>query len=405
MKAWKLSPLVVLMTTNVLVTNAVAVEVTGIALGNGVTITPAVDLKVDHNDNVYSQAVDEESSVITRLKPSIGIAADLGQTQLGAYYEAEQGLYTIDDNDNYLDQYVNADASFELTDRHQIDFNASYSDAHDDRGSGTIEGSNALLLPHPDKYSEAKAGMRYQFGAESSFANIDLYTDGYQKRYSNNEIVTAAREHNKIRYGTLLALKASPRTRVLVELSQEDITYEQDSNTANNREGSNQRFLAGMRWDITGITSGELKVGRSNRSFDVSGISSNTTLSWEGNLTWQPLTYSTVVIRGGQENQETNGLGSYVNATNTVATWDHQFTDFITAGVIVAYGEDDYVGDNSINGEAREDTNTVFGINATYSPMPWMDIKGAIKNTSSKSNNDDFDNDVTLVSVGLTLAI
>ena len=406
MNAWKLSPLaVVLMSTSALVNNAVAIEATGIAMGSGITITPAVDLKVDHNDNVYSQATDEESSVITRLTPSIGLVGDYGQTQVGAYYEAEQGLYTIDDNDNYLDQYIGGDASFELTDSHQLDFNASYNDAHDARGSGTLEGSNALLLAHPDKYSEAKAGMKYIFGTESSIANVDVFASGYQKRYSNNEIVTSSREHNKIRYGTVLAMAVSPRTGILLELNQEDITYEEGSITTDKREGSNQQVLAGMRWDITGITSGSVQIGRSARSFDVSGLDTEAHFSWKADLTWQPLTYSTVVLKGAQENKETNGLGSYINATNTTLTWDHQFTDLLSAGVIAAYGEDDYIGDNSVGGKRREDTNKVFGIKATYSPMIWMDVDGSVRNTSSLSNNNDFDNDVTLVSVGVTLAI
>ena len=84
--------------------------------------------------------------------------------------------------------------------------------------------------------------------------------------------------------------------------------------------------------------------------------------------------------------------------------------NFMTDGrtpqqAIAAYGEDDYIGDDSVGGKRREDTNKVFGIKATYSPMIWMDVDGSVKNTSSLSNNDDFDNDVTLVSVGVTLAI
>jgi hypothetical protein len=182
----------------------------------------------------------------------------------------------------------------------------------------------------------------------------------------------------------------------LFEARQTQITYK-DNSVDNN--SSIQHLLTGMRWDMTGATTGEVKVGRVVRSFDASNKSSGVHFNWSANLTWKPFTYSTVSASTAQKTSESNGTGNYIASSTSNVSWKNKFSDFISAGISANYGEDEYVK----NG--RNDINKGFGINATYSPMTWMDVKLSANQSLRESNRDGLDKETNLISLGVTLAL
>jgi hypothetical protein len=390
MKIWKLSLLVAAL----LSTNAFALEPMGLSLGGGFNFAPAVELSTENNDNIYSEASNETSSIINRLRPSLGLTGNFGKTTFRSFYVAELGSYSSGGDDDYLDQLMAVDASFELSARHQFDIDAEYLSAHDARGS--VAGVESVDAAEPDEYIQTTAGLIYFFGSDGAFANVDAYAETLQKRYGNNKLTTSSREYNKTTYGALLSLKASSAAEALFEARQAEITYEDG---ALGNDSSEQHLLLGLRWDMTGATTGEVKVGRITRSFDVSNKRSNTNLSWEGNLTWQPLMYSTVVVTTGQFTEESNGTGNYIAASTTSVSWNHEFSSFISTDISANYGEDEYVK------ASRDDINSGIGINATYSPLTWVDVGLSASKSLRNSNVDGLDQETNLVSLGLTLAL
>ena len=397
MKAWKLSPLALALFS----INSFAVEPEGIALGSGVTFLPAVDLNVESNSNIYSTENDETSDIITRLTPNFGLAGDFGKTKVNANYRAEQGVYGDDKNDDYLDQKINAGVAYEINSRNAVSADASYNDAHDNRGSGTIEGSAAPV--DPDEYNETTGAVSYLYGADSAVGNLELSADVYQKRYDNNKALfnTTDRDHDKVSYGAVLSLTSSPTNEVILEAKQIDINYSNSTNVAKAREGYEQRLFVGMRWDITGKTTGEAKIGRSARFFDDNSKSSNTRLAWNVNLTWEPMTYSTVKIMSSQSSNETNGAGDYIANTYSSANWEHAFSAYYKAGITASISSDVYVSDVA----GRKDDVVSYGINGTYSPKKWMDVTLSYSQAERDSNIVGLDYDNQIIALGLSLAI
>jgi hypothetical protein len=390
MKAWKLSPLVAAIVS----VNAFAIDSTGIALGGGLNFAPSVVLSTENNDNIYSEETNEQSSTINRLAPSFSLSGDYGKTTFNTNYEAEMGTYSRNSDEDYLDQVVSGDVSFELSARHQIDVDASYIDGHDARGS--VVGAEAANSADPDEYNQTEAGLTYIFGSDTAMANVDVYIDTFQKRYDNNEALTSIREYDENTFGALLSVKASSATQVLLEARQSQITY-QDNSVDN--DGSIQHLLTGMRWDMTGATTGEVKVGRVVRNFDASNKSSGVHLNWSANLTWEPLTYSTIVASTAQNTAESNGTGNYIASSTSNVSWNHEFSNFISAGISANYGEDEYVKN------PRNDINSGFGINATYSPLTWMDVDLSASKSLRESNIDGLDKETNLILLGVTLAL
>jgi hypothetical protein len=390
MNAWRLSPLVAAIVS----LNAIAIEATGVSLGSGYNFSPSVVLNTENNDNIYGQSSSEERSSINRLAPSFLLSGDFGQTTFNSNYQAELGSYSSSSDENYLDQQISVDASFELTSRHQIDIKANYFDGHNARGS--VIGAETAFASDPDEFNEVTAGIMYFLGYDSAIANVEFYADTFQKRYNNNEIQTFDRQYNKNTFGAQLNLSVSSATKLLLEARQAKITYE---NSSIGKDGQEQHFLTGMRWDITGSTSGEVKIGQVTRTFTDSNRNSGAHINWSADLSWQPLSYSTVLVTTAQSTVESNGTGNYITSSLSRVSWNHQFPNFVTAGISVNYGEDEFIKN------PRSDTNNGFGINATYSPLMWMDIDFSASKSVRSSNRINLDREINLISVGLILAL
>ena len=398
MKAWKL-PVVA---AAAFCSGAYAVEPEGIRAGSGVTLLPTVDLTISDDNNIYSQDADTTSSLVTRFKPGLGIKADLGATELTALYRVEMGQYNEDDNDDYTDQLFSVGARSELNARHELAFAAKLNQAHDARGAGTVEGSAALTVEDPDEFDETSADINYIYGSDTSFLNLDTYAGYYKKEYQNNEqFGTADRNHDKTKIGALLSLNVSSATKALLEVRSTDIAYDEDSAIAKGREGNELKILAGASWDVTGKTTGSVKVGSAARSFDDSDVDSNTRLSWEASVVYAPRTYSTLTLLSSQNSNETNGAGSYIASDYTAFGWTHTFSPFVSAMLDVSLAKDTYVDDAA----GRHDEILGYGVTGIFSPTKIIDVKASYKMTNRDSNIDGLDYDRDIISLGFALAI
>ncbi|MFT4529636.1 MAG: hypothetical protein COB43_01180 [Oceanospirillales bacterium] len=399
MKAWKLPLCAAIAAVS---SSAYAVEPNGISLGSGVTFLPAVELTVSDDSNIYKLPDETKvDSTVTRLKPSFGIQADLGTTQLSAGYVAEKGMYTNDSDDNYIDHRLSASSKTEVSSRDEVDFNLNYNIVHDDRGSGTVEG-NAAIATEPDTYDETVVGAAYIYGSDSAMLNLKPYAEYYNKHYTNNKnLGTADRNYSQVKLGALLSVKVSSATKALLEVRSADISYEEDSAKAKGREGNLMNLLAGASWDITGKTTGEVKLGALKRSFDESGIDDSTRFAWEAQLIWNPRSYSTVTFLSQQTANETNDPGTYIASQYSLVSWDHEFSPFMSVVLDASLSNDEYVDDTA----GREDEVVSYGVTGVFSPSKILDIKASLKDESRDSSIAALDYDRQIIMLGFAVAI
>ncbi len=399
MKAWKLPLCAAIAAVS---SSAYAVEPNGIDLGSGVTFLPGFELTVSDDSNIYKLPDETKvDSTVTRLKPSFGIQADLGTTQLSAGYVAEKGMYTNDSDDNYIETRLSASSKTEVSSRDEVDFNLNYNIVHDDRGSGTVEG-NAAIATEPDTYDETVVGAAYIYGSDSAMLNLKPYAEYYNKHYTNNKnLGTADRNYSQVKLGALLSVKVSSATKALLEVRSADISYEEDSAKAKGREGNLMNLLAGASWDITGKTTGEVKLGALKRSFDESGIDDSTRFAWEAQLIWNPRSYSTVTFLSQQTANETNDPGTYIASQYSLVSWDHEFSPFMSVVLDASLSNDEYVDDTA----GREDEVVSYGVTGVFSPSKILDIKASLKDESRDSNIADLDYDRQIIMLGFAVAI
>jgi len=399
MKAWKLS---LLAAATMSASAAYAVEPQGIDLGSGVTLLPAVDLTISDDDNIYLQPSEGEvSSTITRLKPALGLNVDLGATVIDAAIQGEVGQYSKYDNDDYTDAKYTAGVRSALNDRNAVTASIALNQGHDARGAGTLEGSDALNTDKPDQYDETTYGANYIYGANSSMLNATVGVEMYSKEYQNNLDVTSDRDHEKTKLTARLDVNVSSATKAIVELRNTDVSYENDSAIA--ADGSILTALVGGSWDITGKTTGEVKLGMTDRSFDDSAKDSDSRFSWEANVTYSPKSYSVITLTAAQMNNETSSAlaGTYIASEYTAVNWTHEFSPFVSLMVDVSLSSDEYV-DAAVD---RTDDVMGYGISGVFSPSKNVDVTVSYKGTERDSTVDGLEYNKKVVDLTMSVAI
>ncbi len=394
MKAWQL-PIMAVATISAPV---YAIQPQGIQLGSGVVMLPGVEVSISNDSNIYLSESSETSSRITRIRPNVGLIADLGATQLNAYFQLENGAYSESSDDNYLDQLFVLGADVEMTGRQALGVDLSVNASHDPRGAGSTQNADIDNV-EIDEFKELTLGADYTYGANKAFANITAYLESYGKTYSTNEELTDSLEHDKLKVGALLALRVSDATRALVEIRNTGISYSDDA--AKDKEGSELKLLAGASWDIAGKTTGEVKLGLADRKFDNSANDSDSRFSWEAGVTWTPRSYSVVNFVTSQESAETAGGGSHVAKSIISLQWDHRFsTKFGLEANIATIGEE-YIN----SADDRDDSTLLYGVKGVFSPNSMFDIKLGLNKSNRSSSDNTFDYDTQVITLGLVLAI
>ena len=157
--------------------------------------------------------------------------------------------------------------------------------------------------------------------------------------------------------------------------------------------------MVGATWVATAATTGIFKIGYLNKTFDAAGISGFNGISWEGNVKWAPLTYSTFDFTTSKTPSDSTGVGDYVMNSSYDVLWNHHWTSKIASKVDLAYVKSDYVNGN------REDDLKNIGFGLTYDMRRWVRLGAEVINSkrSSTVSGNDFSRNVILFTISATL--
>jgi hypothetical protein len=182
-------------------------------------------------------------------------------------------------------------------------------------------------------------------------------------------------------FGGAFYFRVMPRTYVMAEARQTNIDYSSTSPF----DGRERRYYAGVRWEATAATSGTVKVGRLERDFDDPSVPDYSGTSWEGVVSWAPLSYSKVDLYTARQTNEATGLGDFILTSIGGISWNHSWSTYVTTGVEARYQRDAYQGFD------RTDKTTMVGLRAGYKFRRWLTLGAEYWHTNRDSNLDVFD--------------
>lgn len=339
-------------------------------------LTPYMGVAVGRDDNLFLSNANEKASSVLIFSPGFALDARTGSGVFQLKHQSQVGRYGQSDDDNYVDHTSRALFDMAFDRRNFLRLGLDYIRSHDPRGS-----TDRPIAGRPDRYRLVTPSVTYAFGAPGAAGRVEVYASEADKRYLNNRATTEASDRESREIGGAFYWRAAPKTYVLAEARQTDISYRLGSPSS----GEERRYYGGVSWEATAATTGTLKVGRLEREFDVGGDESAS--SWEGIVTWSPRTYSKLDFYTSRQTNESTGLGRFILSAIVGVSWNHAWSSVFSTGVDLRYQKDDYRGFD------RRDEIQTIGLRAGYKFRRWLTLGAEYTHTNRDSNSPTFEYD------------
>ena len=343
-------------------------------------VYPEIEFAVKRDSNIALQSdAARVSDTIRYVRPSFRVEAKGGTQNYDAGYRGEFASYSSVTTDNYDDHEIFAGGDWTPDARHNFKLKGQYVDKVDPRGALQV------ATPTPNEYHQPILTGLYTYGAQEAAGRLELQAGGYSKTYVNNRPQTEPLDHSRTELGASLLLRVQPKTYATLTARQYRYDYTLAGPTKNSKE---TYLLAGLRWNISAVTSGKISFGYQTKKFESAGGAGTAEYSggaWEGGLTWKPLFYSTFDLATQKRTEETTGVGDFVvNQTHQLA-WTHVWGSRITTVITAAYSKDRYSGTN------RVDATSTGGARLLYAVQRWLKLGADYAGSMRDSNDNNFD--------------
>ncbi|MBY6188700.1 outer membrane beta-barrel protein [Marinobacter hydrocarbonoclasticus] len=349
-------------------------------LAEGVRFQPTMGLEYGYDDNLTHNGEDKVDSQYLRLVPELKFVWGKRISHLKLDYLLDYASYFDSSDDNYLDHDVDLIGHHEFTARHRIDGTYEYLKGHQARGTGIAEFEDT---DKPVKYTSHDLYGAYEFGAETARMQLGANLGYYQLGYDNFRERSQYRDYDDFRFGATLKWRLGARTKLLLDLSESDISYDKVEPGELSRDSNVSRGLVGLIWEATAKSEGRAAFGIEDKRFDDSGREDFTGFAWDVAFTWRPLTYSTLELVSARETKDPFTNGDYVEESRYDLGWEHYWSERWATHVELRYADKDYTGDD------RADEVTRIRLGVIYEFRRWMKLEPFFSYRDNSSTRDD----------------
>lgn len=379
-----------------------APEPQAVEMGLG-KLTPALRISAIVDDNIFSQndsLFNDINSLITQVAPQIQFLVEGDEEDHFALtYTGDYGFYDDSSDDDYDDHTISLNTLFSPADLISVAFATSFGKLHDNRGEGSSEGVLATSRISPDEYDISDISLLLDFGRDTAKFGIEAEARRTGIEYTNNRSETQFRDRNETYFAGRLYGRAGGKTRYFVEFATEDFVYDTDPIVGATLDSEQDVVSLGVKWEATGKTTGEIKVGRLDKEFDSALRRDGDITVWDVDITWSPRTYSHVLISASSDALETNGTGGFIDSQNFSLMWLHGWSDRLNSTVVVSVGDDEF------DENPRQDDRNSYSVGLSYDWRRWATIGVNYSYTERESNINVFDFEKNVYSVSLELSL
>jgi len=362
-----------------------------VQLGNlPVYATPTASIAYGHDSNVTNSQANQLDSPYANY--NVDVVLDAQSTRsvyLGELY-GTHGTYSDSSQDDFTDWGTRNGYDIAFTTRNFLHLNLDYIQGHEGRGTTDRPDQGS-----PDIFRLGRIGGLYAYGAPGAKGRVEVYGDHYERRYQNNRDSTQFSDRNTDNYGAVFYWRAMPKTYALFEYRETDIRYQQEGPHLSGKE---HRYFVGATWDATAATSGTIKIGEFEKTFD-SGRPSVRDPAWEASLDWSPRSYTNFSFYTIRTPVESTGVGDFIVTDTSGVVWNHQWSGIWSSSVGLGYQHARYEGAD------RNDNTFLSDLKVTYKFRRWLTFGGEYlySKRDSSVQNLDYNRNIWLLSAIFSL--
>jgi hypothetical protein len=301
---------------------------------------------------------------------------------------AETGQYFDSSEDNYENFQLAAETFGQLTRRMSVKLLGEYLFGHDPRGSTDREAGSS-----PDTWHTISVRGGLSYGRRLARGRIEAEAGLTTRRYDDYVYAEKLDDKDVFDLKSTFFYKIGPRTQLLLSAGYANTDYKSDLSAQDN---TGYHFGTGVTWQATGKTSGEVRVGYSQREYDDVSRDSFSGITWDAAVRWSPLNRSIIDLSVGRQTSETTGIiGDYVLTNAYGVAWTHAWTPRIASKASVDFIERDYAN------SALSDDITSYTLGLSYQFRRWLAFGGGV--SSSQRDSTDSSRDYKRNTYSLTL--
>ncbi|MDA0127942.1 outer membrane beta-barrel protein [Vibrio sp. MarTm2] len=332
-----------------------ALEGNGYVTESGIKVIPIFNSAYEYNDNIgrYSKQENPESSSLVVLEPGVALQAERGESLYQLLYQLSSGTYFDSRDDNYIDHRFVSENFISINRRNSLSIDYAFLYQHEERGTGILAGDNlSTIAESPVEFSVHKASITHAYGSDEAKGRIESSLRLEDKNYQNyrnikepqfTPLSTKYKDYFEFGIGMAFYYRALPATQLLVEVDVNNRDYKYDGTDTTTSQDSVDRFLlTGATWDITGKTKGKLRLGFQNKSYSEADKVDFNGFSWDLDLEWKPLSYSTVLVSAAQRAKDPEQGSNYVDEKSFDSNWKHYWRSNLFTNLSFLYVKDDY---------------------------------------------------------------
>lgn len=326
-----------------------------------------------YDDNVLRSEDDPRGSFVIRLRPSVTLDGGYRKHSAQLRYEGEVGRFASVPEEGYFDNRLSTRVRLDLSRRLDVDLEAEAELGHDSRGA---LGTRLAAAPEPDRWRRLQGAAEVRYGRRIARAQLTGRLEYQGIRYLNNG--QSFRDFDRLTSTGHARWNLAPRWSLLLEGSLSDIDYVLGSSPLDSTETS---LLAGVAWEATAKTRGEVKLGLMSKRFDGDTFQDFSGTRWDAEVFWNPKPYSEVRAYTSRETQESSEAGaSHLVDSKLGIGWRHALTERLSFDTRAEYNLADF-------SDARRDELLDLRGEFTWKARSWLDL-GAVYVHSRRASSE-----------------
>ena len=357
-------------------------EAQGFELYEGLRLAPMLSADLLMDDNVARTHDDQIDSLVTIVSPGVLLFSKSETREYGLGYRAEAGRYLDSEEDNYVDNYLEAFIKNSLNVRNYVELSANYIDSHEARGTGFSRGLGDLL-EEPDQFKRKNVTGLYRYGADGAKGRIELLG-----ALENTDFDTALFVDNRD-YDTGVAsgrfiYRPGAKIDYSLELRRRSVSYNNLSNEFLGLDSVENAVLFGLAWEATAKTSGSVKVGFQEKEFDEVTRSNFSSPTWDVDIFWEPKVNHTFNLSARRDIEESRGFDDFTDVRTFSLSLISEWSDKISSTARV------YTQDVDYSGLERNEKDVGADFKVSLEARRWLGFALGYSTQSVESSSEQF---------------
>ncbi len=297
-------------------------------------VFPTFGIKADYESNLFLAADGEVTDTRITYSPGVSIQSDWGRHSFAIVANANIGRHQETAREDFEDWQFQTSGTVEIHDNKKVSMSAGFARRHQGRNAEDDPGQSFEPVVSENLFFDGNA----EYNADAVLLRFRVQAED-QDFLDSPGLDNDTRDLRVVNLTMRAGYEFAPGTTLFIEPKADFRMFAQERDSAGLLQ-NNQSMgaIAGITWDLTGVTFAEFGIGFTRRSYDEPSFESPTNLDFSGRLVWNVtdlLTLSSKLSRATAESTTAGESGVLTTVlTNRI---EYEFLDNVVLDAGFAY--------------------------------------------------------------------